>query len=45
MVCHCLLLETDAGLVLVESGLGTAGVDRADAPSLTESRRCACQDL
>jgi glyoxylase-like metal-dependent hydrolase (beta-lactamase superfamily II) len=24
MVCHCLLIETDAGLVLVDSGLGTA---------------------
>ena len=30
LVCHCLLLETDAGLVLVESGMGTAGVERAD---------------
>jgi glyoxylase-like metal-dependent hydrolase (beta-lactamase superfamily II) len=29
MVCHCLLLETDAGLVLVETGMGTpAAVDR-----------------
>ncbi|MEQ0560671.1 MBL fold metallo-hydrolase [Amycolatopsis sp. NEAU-NG30] len=29
MVCHCLLLETDTGLVLVETGMGTpAAVDR-----------------
>ncbi|GAB3811319.1 MBL fold metallo-hydrolase [Micromonospora zhanjiangensis] len=26
MVCHCLLVETDEGLVLVDSGLGTADV-------------------
>lgn len=24
MVCHCLLVETDAGLVLIDSGFGTA---------------------
>lgn len=29
MVCHCLLLETDTGLILVETGLGTPAVDRA----------------
>lgn len=28
MVCHCMLIETEAGLVLVDSGLGT--VDLAD---------------
>ena len=26
LVCHCLLLETDAGLVLVDTGLGTRDV-------------------
>ena len=26
LVCHCLLIETDAGLVLVDTGLGTADV-------------------
>ena len=26
MVCHCLVIETNAGLVLVETGLGTADV-------------------
>jgi len=30
MVCHCLLLETDAGLVLVETGIGTPSETRAD---------------
>jgi glyoxylase-like metal-dependent hydrolase (beta-lactamase superfamily II) len=30
LVCHCLLLETDAGLVLVETGVGTAATDGAD---------------
>jgi glyoxylase-like metal-dependent hydrolase (beta-lactamase superfamily II) len=30
LVCHCLLLETDAGLVLVETGLGTQAVRRPD---------------
>ncbi|MCA9674330.1 MAG: MBL fold metallo-hydrolase [Kofleriaceae bacterium] len=29
MVCHCLVVETDAGLVLVETGLGTADVAEA----------------
>ena len=29
MVCHCLLLETDTSLVLVETGLGTPAVDQA----------------
>ncbi len=28
MVCHCLLIETGAGLVLVDTGLGTPSVDR-----------------
>ncbi|HEY1969164.1 MAG TPA: MBL fold metallo-hydrolase, partial [Pseudonocardia sp.] len=28
LVCHCLLLESDAGLVLVETGIGTPSVDR-----------------
>ncbi len=27
LVCHCLLLETDAGLVLVDTGFGTRDVD------------------
>lgn len=26
MICHCLLVETDAGLVLIDSGMGTADV-------------------
>jgi glyoxylase-like metal-dependent hydrolase (beta-lactamase superfamily II) len=30
LVCHCLLLETDAGLVLVETGMGTPSTDRPD---------------
>lgn len=29
MVCHCLLLETDDGLVLVETGVGSPTTDRA----------------
>jgi glyoxylase-like metal-dependent hydrolase (beta-lactamase superfamily II) len=28
LVCHCLLLETDSGLVLVETGMGTPAADR-----------------
>ncbi|RZQ63300.1 MBL fold metallo-hydrolase [Amycolatopsis suaedae] len=28
LVCHCLLLETDSGLVLVETGMGTPAVHR-----------------
>ncbi|GAA1551798.1 MBL fold metallo-hydrolase [Actinomadura kijaniata] len=28
VVCHCLLIETDAGLVLVDSGLGTHDIAR-----------------
>lgn len=28
MVCHCLLIETNDGLVLVDTGLGTADVER-----------------
>ncbi|PXY30937.1 MBL fold metallo-hydrolase [Prauserella muralis] len=28
MICHCLLLETDTGLVLVETGMGTPAVTR-----------------
>jgi len=28
LVCHCLLLETEAGLVLVESGIGTPAIER-----------------
>lgn len=31
MVCHCLLLETDTGLVLVETGVGSPAVDDAAA--------------
>ncbi|RZL98332.1 MAG: MBL fold metallo-hydrolase, partial [Sphingomonas sp.] len=27
LVCHCLLIETDAGLVLVDTGYGTRDVD------------------
>jgi glyoxylase-like metal-dependent hydrolase (beta-lactamase superfamily II) len=30
LVCHCLLLETEAGLVLVETGMGTPSTTRAD---------------
>ncbi|MFF0628372.1 MBL fold metallo-hydrolase [Streptomyces sp. NPDC004296] len=30
MVCHCLLLETDAGLVLVETGFGTQATHRPE---------------
>lgn len=29
MVCHCLLIETGEGLVLVDTGLGTADVEHA----------------
>lgn len=28
LVCHCLLIETDRGLVLVDTGFGTRDVDR-----------------
>ncbi len=28
MVCHCLLIETDAGLVLVDTGIGTMEIGR-----------------
>jgi glyoxylase-like metal-dependent hydrolase (beta-lactamase superfamily II) len=35
MVCHCLLIETGSGLVLVESGLGLRDVER---PSETVGR-------
>ncbi|MGN6374690.1 MAG: MBL fold metallo-hydrolase [Sphingomonas sp.] len=28
LVCHCLLIESDAGLVLVDTGFGTRDVDR-----------------
>lgn len=31
MVCHCLLIETDQGLVLIDSGLGLADVNRPAA--------------
>jgi glyoxylase-like metal-dependent hydrolase (beta-lactamase superfamily II) len=31
LVCHCLLIETDNGLVLVDSGLGTGDVTDPDA--------------
>jgi len=27
LVCHCLLLETDRGLILVDTGLGTGDID------------------
>ncbi|MDX6584540.1 MAG: hypothetical protein QOI10_3724 [Solirubrobacterales bacterium] len=30
LVCHCLLLETDSGLVLVETGMGTQSSSRPD---------------
>lgn len=30
LVCHCLLVETPAGLVLVDTGLGTADVENAE---------------
>jgi glyoxylase-like metal-dependent hydrolase (beta-lactamase superfamily II) len=30
MVCHCLLVETDSGLVLVDTGLGTDDVTNPD---------------
>lgn len=29
MVCHCLLLETDTGLVLIDTGIGTPGAEDA----------------
>jgi glyoxylase-like metal-dependent hydrolase (beta-lactamase superfamily II) len=29
MVCHCLLIETEQGLVLVDSGLGRADIEQA----------------
>jgi glyoxylase-like metal-dependent hydrolase (beta-lactamase superfamily II) len=28
LVCHCLLIESDAGLILVDTGFGTRDVDR-----------------
>ena len=31
LVCHCLLIETDRGLVLVDTGLGTGDVTDPDA--------------
>ncbi|WP_242095736.1 MBL fold metallo-hydrolase [Sphingomonas sp. CROZ-RG-20F-R02-07] len=30
LVCHCLLIETDAGLVLVDTGFGTKDVEHPD---------------
>ena len=30
LVCHCLLIETDRGLVLVDTGYGTRDVDRPE---------------
>jgi glyoxylase-like metal-dependent hydrolase (beta-lactamase superfamily II) len=54
MVCHCLLLESDAGLVLVETGMGTPAVTRPVewlgrpfvglvAPRLTEQQTAPAQ--
>ena len=31
LVCHCLLIETDAGLVLIDTGFGTRDVDHPGA--------------
>lgn len=31
MICHCLLIETEQGLVLVDTGLGSADIDNAKA--------------
>jgi glyoxylase-like metal-dependent hydrolase (beta-lactamase superfamily II) len=31
LICHCLLIESDAGLVLVDTGLGLEDVDHAPA--------------
>ncbi|WP_433288668.1 MBL fold metallo-hydrolase [Pseudonocardia sp. CA-142604] len=41
LVCHCLLIETDNGLVLVDSGLGTGDVADPDATLTRGWRRLA----
>ncbi|GAA1353536.1 MBL fold metallo-hydrolase [Saccharothrix algeriensis] len=44
MVCHCLLLETDDGLVLVDSGLGLADV-RHPGRTLAKPWRLLCRPV
>jgi len=44
MVCHCLLIETEAGLVLVDSGLGTGDVRDPDA-TLDRNWRRLCRPV
>jgi glyoxylase-like metal-dependent hydrolase (beta-lactamase superfamily II) len=41
LVCHCLLIETDNGLVLVDSGLGTGDVTDPDATLTRRWQRMA----
>ncbi|MFO6447121.1 MBL fold metallo-hydrolase [Erythrobacter sp. NE805] len=41
LVCHCLLIETEAGLVLVDTGFGTRDVDHPDR-RLSEFFRGLC---
>lgn len=41
LACHCLLIETEAGLLLVDSGLGTRDVDHPDR-RLSEFFRALC---
>lgn len=41
MVCHCLLIETDDGLVLVDSGLGTDDIADPDATLSRQFQRLA----
>jgi glyoxylase-like metal-dependent hydrolase (beta-lactamase superfamily II) len=41
LVCHCLLIETDRGLVLVDTGLGTGDVTAPDATLSTTFQRLA----
>ncbi|MHA6630800.1 MBL fold metallo-hydrolase [Pseudonocardia sichuanensis] len=41
MVCHCLLIETGAGLVLVDTGLGTGDVTDPDATLTRQFRLMA----
>lgn len=41
LACHCLLIETNAGLVLVDTGLGTRDVDHPEK-RLSEFFRALC---
>jgi glyoxylase-like metal-dependent hydrolase (beta-lactamase superfamily II) len=41
MVCHCLLIEADHGLVLVDTGFGTGDVTDPDATLSRQFRRLA----